>query len=122
MKGSDNVEKEDAIKILKEIRNLSSEFETYETREIDLEALEYAIKELERTAQEVPVQEQLDYIYPTNIEIKLPIKSHNYFNKSEVIVSDLGIILNLKIDSNLYTKSDVLKQINLACQKLLEYF
>lgn len=53
------MKREEAIKILKEIRNLSSEFETYEIREIDLEALEYAIKELERTAQEVPVQEQL---------------------------------------------------------------
>lgn len=52
------MKKEKAINVLKEIRNLSSEFETYEIREIDLEALEYAIKELERTAQEVPVQEQ----------------------------------------------------------------
>lgn len=61
------MEKEKAIEVLKGIRNLSSEFEMYETSEIDVEALDYAIKELEITAQEVPVQEQSDNIYPTNV-------------------------------------------------------
>lgn len=73
-------------------------------------------------APEVPVQEQLNSIYPTNIKIQVPIQSLNYWNDTELRLSGDGIVLDLKIDSNLYSKKDVYEQVNLACQKLLEYF
>ena len=81
------MKKEKAINVLKEIRNLSSEFETYEIREIDLEALEYAIKELERTAQEVPVQEQS---ISNNLKANITIKGLNVLEKFSTD-SSLGI-------------------------------
>lgn len=51
--------REEKIARLKELRDFSLDCESYEVREDDAEVLIWAIKELERTAQEVPVQEQL---------------------------------------------------------------
>ena len=52
--------KKEVIKQLESLRaHCESMKEIGEEWEKDVKALEYAIKELERTAQEVPVQEQL---------------------------------------------------------------
>lgn len=51
--------REEKIAKLKELRDCSLHYESYEVKEDDVEALIWAINELERTAQEVPVQEQL---------------------------------------------------------------
>ncbi|MDQ0149154.1 hypothetical protein ACFO6R_06070 [Eubacterium multiforme] len=53
--------KENCIEQLKDLKK-HCEYQHQNSDEIwgeDIKALEYAIKELERTAQEVPVQEQL---------------------------------------------------------------
>lgn len=50
--------KEKALIQLKDLLYNFENFESVETTEDDVQALKYAIKELERTAQEVPVQEQ----------------------------------------------------------------
>lgn len=50
------MKREEAIARLKELRDCSLHYESYEVREDDAEALIWAIKEL--TAPEVPVQEQ----------------------------------------------------------------
>lgn len=52
------MKREEAIIKLKDLLYNFKEFTSIETMEEDVQALEYAIKELERTAQEVPVQEQ----------------------------------------------------------------
>lgn len=54
--------KEKALMQLKDLLFNFENFEEVETTEDDVQALEYAIKELERTAQEIPVQEQLKFI------------------------------------------------------------
>lgn len=54
-----------AVKILKDILGDYKD----DNFKKDKEALEYAIKELERTAQEVPVQEQL--VKAKKIKVKL---------------------------------------------------
>lgn len=50
--------KEKELMQLKDLLYNFENFESVETTEDDVQALKYAIKELERTAQEVPVQEQ----------------------------------------------------------------
>lgn len=52
------MKREEAIIKLKDLLYNFKEFTSIETMEEDVQALEYAIKELERTVQEVPVQEQ----------------------------------------------------------------
>lgn len=48
----------EALKHLKELRASCVSFESIETKDEDVEALDIAIKALKETAQEVPVQEQ----------------------------------------------------------------
>lgn len=52
------MDKEKALIQLKDLLYNFENFESVETTEDDVQALKYAIYELERTAQEVPVQEQ----------------------------------------------------------------
>lgn len=52
------MEKNKALEVLKDLRDSSSNFEQYEVKPYDVEALDYAIKLIEKTAQEVKVQEQ----------------------------------------------------------------
>ena len=49
--------KKEALNQLKSLHYLLEHFQEIESKEEDVKALEYAINELERTAQEVPVQE-----------------------------------------------------------------
>lgn len=50
--------KEKALMQLKDLLYNFENFQSVETTEDDVQALKYAINELERTAQEVPIQEQ----------------------------------------------------------------
>ena len=50
--------REKAIEIARELKKCSEEYESITVLEHDTEFFDYVIKELERTAQEVPVQEQ----------------------------------------------------------------
>lgn len=52
------MERKEVIENLKIMRDLEKRF-SEEHSELKITTLDYAIKELERTAQEVPVQEQL---------------------------------------------------------------
>lgn len=83
------------------------------------QAIEYAITELERTAQEVPVQEQLKEIYPTTIEFYASLQS---IIDNRMVTSDEAIKLNLQINSNMYDVNDVYRGIILIYQRLLECF
>ena len=113
--------KKEALNQLKSLHYDMEHFQEIESKEEDVKALEYAIKELEITAQEVPVQEQSDNIYPTEIEIIRPIET--YDSISNILrISDDAIRLKLTISSNLYLKQNVKEELNLACQKLLKYF
>ena len=51
--------KKEALNQLKSLHYDLEHFQEIESKEEDVKALEYAINELEKTAQEVPVQEQL---------------------------------------------------------------
>ena len=115
------MKKKEALNQLKSLHYLPEHFQEIESREEDVKALEYAVNELEKTAQEVPVQEQSDNIYPTEIEIIRPIET--YDSISNILrISDDAIRLKLTISSNLYLKQNVKEELNLACQKLLKYF
>ena len=50
--------KKEALNQLKSLHYDMEHFQEIESKEEDVKALEYAINELEKTAQEVPVQEQ----------------------------------------------------------------
>ena len=50
--------REKALEIARELKKCSEESESITVLEHDTEFFDYVIKELERTAQEVPVQEQ----------------------------------------------------------------
>ena len=50
--------REKALEIARELKECSEEYESITVLEHDTEFFDYVIKELERTAQEVPVQEQ----------------------------------------------------------------
>lgn len=54
--------REQALERAIELKKHSEEFESVTWMDSDTEFFEYVIKELERTAQEVPVQEQLNQI------------------------------------------------------------
>ena len=60
------MDKEKALIQLKDLLYNFENFESVETTEDDVQALKYAINELERTAQEVPVQEQSKFIPETS--------------------------------------------------------
>lgn len=73
------MDKEKTLMQLKDLLYNFENFESVETTEDDVQALKYAIKELERTAQEVPVQDQ--YVGKCNHcgyinEFSLPIGIH----------------------------------------------
>lgn len=113
--------REQALERAIELKECSEKFESVSFLDNDKEFFEYVVKELEKTAQEVPVQEQSDNIYPTEIEIIRPIET--YDSISNILrISDDAIRLKLTISSNLYLKQNVKEELNLACQKLLKYF
>ena len=75
----------DVIEQLKSLKaHCESMKESGEEWEKDVQALEYAIEELERTAQEVPVLEQLQ----DSITTKL--------GNSEMIMNKEGLIIKIK--------------------------
>lgn len=76
----------------------------------------------ERTAQEVPVQEQSNSYYPIELKFTAPLITQSCFDKNKIIHSEDAICLKLKINSNEYDKQEILKELNLICQQLLEYF
>lgn len=109
--------------VIEQLKSLKAHCESMkesgEEWEKDVQALEYAITELERTAQEVPVQEQLKEIYPTTIEFYASLQS---IIDNRMVTSDEAIKLNLQINSNMYDVNDVYRGIILIYQRLLECF
>lgn len=59
--------KKEALNQLKSLHYLLEHFQEIESKEEGVKALKYAINELERTAQEGPVQEQSEDSITTNI-------------------------------------------------------
>ncbi|MBS6504228.1 MAG: hypothetical protein KH415_21920 [Clostridium sp.] len=78
--------REEALQRAIELKEHSQEFESVSFIDDDTEFFEYVIKELERTAPEVPVQEQLGSSITTRV------------GKSEMITTKSEI--TLKIDSS----------------------
>lgn len=71
-------EREEAVKRLKDIVFGLEDHTEYEEIKKDVQALKYAIKELERTAQEVPVQEQLVTLEVLNNELNINLSQKQY--------------------------------------------
>jgi hypothetical protein len=76
------------------------------------------------TAQEVPVQEQLDDLYPMKVELINSISSGVAKSRFENVLLDSteAIKITIEINSNLYLKKDLQEGISQACQKVLGYF
>ena len=68
--------REKALEIARELKKCSEEYESITVLEHDTEFFDYVIRELERTAQEVPVQEQSSFI-PEDSNGKHTILGHN---------------------------------------------
>ena len=94
------MEKNKALEILKELRDSSANYEQYEVKPYDMEALDYAIKFIEETAQEVPVQEQFknrnfdEYILLSDAE-KIFMDILKILSKSNVNFAIANEILDL---------------------------
>ena len=73
--------REEALERAIELKEHSVKFESVSFLESDTEFFDYVIKELERTAQEVPVQEQLIYQLLTEL-----INNNEEILKVEVII------------------------------------
>ena len=71
--------REKALERAKDLKEHSVKFESVSYLESDTEFFDYVIKELERTAQEVPVQEQLKTILGNDITIFVKYKGSNCY-------------------------------------------
>lgn len=94
------MKREEVVKQLKELIEDRKSFmagDYDDCYDKDVQALEYAIKELERTAQEVPVQEQLDLIEANNLLSK---KFKEFASRDEL--SELELKKMLEIYSILF--------------------
>lgn len=78
--------REEALQRAIELKGHSQEFESVSFIDDDTEFFEYVIKELERTAPEVPVQEQL-----------LKINRNIKFTQFSVIICSLFIVIGLDL-------------------------
>ena len=74
------------------------------------------------TAQEVPVQEQQDNIYPSKITLVDAIGSGTYVSNGIIYDSSTALTIEVLIDRNIYSKKDVYKAIKKVYGKLLQYF
>lgn len=89
--------KEKALEIARELKKCSEEYESITVLEHDTEFFDYVIKELERTAQEVPVQEQLKTILGNDITIFVKDKGSNCY-EAEIADSRKRIkLLNIEL-------------------------
>lgn len=75
------------------------------------------------TAPEVPVQEQLENIYPVQMCIVNKVNDGiTVIDENTIIESSQAIKIEIKIDDNRYNKSQVYESIKIACQKLLKCY
>lgn len=70
--------REQALQRAIELKEHSQEFESVSFIDDDTEFFEYVIKELERTAPEVPVQEQLKTLEFINKELNINLSQKQY--------------------------------------------
>lgn len=62
-------------------------------------------------------------LYPTKLELDIPIGENGVTKIDEYnYIYDAGIKICISIDSSKYSKNDVTHAIDIACQKLREYF
>ncbi|SCJ08604.1 Uncharacterised protein [uncultured Clostridium sp.] len=89
--------REEALERAIELRDHSAKFESVSFLESDTEFFDYVIKELERTAQEVPVQEQLKTILGNDITIFVKDEGSNCY-EAEIADSRNRIkLLNIEL-------------------------
>lgn len=95
--------KEEVLIQLRDLHYNLKDFESVESTENDVQAVEYAIKKLERTAREVPVQEQF-----INSKIKKLYRLIIFI----VIIQVLGTVINCTYTiKRLDYQEKVIKQI-----------
>ena len=90
---------------IRQLIDLHYKFRNYcevETTEADVQVLEYAINELERTAQEVPVQEQPKTLEFINKEFDINLSQKQY--------DDIAI---LDLCTQKYTAYEILKLLKM---------
>ena len=62
-------------------------------------------------------------LYPTKLELDIPIGENGVTKIDEYnYIYDAGIKICISIDNSKYSKNDVTQAIDIACQKLREYF
>ena len=89
--------REKALEIAREWKECSEKYDSLTFLEHDTEFFDYVIKELERTAQEVPVQEQLKTILGNDITIFVKDEGSNCY-EAEIADSRKRIkLLNIEL-------------------------
>ena len=121
--------KEDIIMTLKNFKEGAEDREVYRFTEEDVEFFNEAIRWLERTAQEVPVQEQYkefeDYhsSYPNEISITVGLSLLKKIGIEEANKKDNeAITVKVNVDSSLYNKKEVTKSLKYAFYKILKSY
>lgn len=113
----------EAMEHLQDLKDLYKEYESVETKEEDIKALDVAIEILKEAVQESKAHEQLCDIYPTQISLVGAINDGMaMLEDSTLIDSSEAIKIDVKINSSKYTKVEVYDSIKAMCEKLTEYF
>jgi hypothetical protein len=113
----------EAMEHLQNLKDLYKEYESIETKEKDIQALDIAIEVLREAVQGAKAQEQLHNIYPTQISLVGKIDDGMAMLEDGTLIdSSEAIKIDVKINSSKYTKVEVYDSIKAMCEKLTEYF
>ncbi len=113
----------EAMEHLQDLKDLYKEYESIETKEKDIKALDVAIEILSEAVQESKAHEQLHNIYPTQITLEGKIGDGMVMLEDNTIIdSSEAIKIDVKINSSKYAKVEVYDSIKAMCEKLTEYF
>ncbi len=113
----------EAMEHLQDLKDLYKEYESIETKEEDIKALDVAIEILSEAVQESKAHEQLHDIYPTQIALEGKIgDGMAVLEDNTLIDSSEAIKIEVKINSSKYNKAEVYDAVKAIYEKLTEYF
>ncbi|GEM_PF-974170 len=123
MKNKFNVNPKEVMEHLQDLKDLYKEYESIETKEEDIKALDVAIEILSEAVQESEAHEQIHSIYPTQIALEGKIGGGIAILEDNTLIdSSEAIKIEVKINSSKYNKAEVYDAVKAMCEKLTEYF
>lgn len=70
----------------------------------------------------IPIEQQLEDIYPKEITIVVPVNCGMTIVDNEFVNSSRAIEIKVSIDDNRYSKHEVIEAIEIGFKKIKEYF